>query len=57
MADVAASNGLASQQVAEKTPFEKQRDGLIGQITQVSLSFQVSQRAEHGANPHKLEPP
>jgi len=34
MADVATSNGLTSQQVAEKTPFEKQRDGLIGQITQ-----------------------
>jgi hypothetical protein len=36
MADVAASNGLASQQAAEKTPFEKQQDLLIGQITQVS---------------------
>ena len=35
MADVAAPNGFGSQQVSEKTPFEKQRDVLIGQITQV----------------------
>jgi hypothetical protein len=35
MADVAAPNGFGSQQVAEKTAFEKQRDTLIGQITQV----------------------
>ena len=33
MTDVA--NGLGSQQIIEKTPFEKQRDMLIGQITQV----------------------
>ena len=37
MADVAAPNGFGSQQTAEKTPFEKQRDVLIGQITQVNL--------------------
>ena len=35
MADAAPPNGFSSQQVVEKTPFEKQRDILIGQITQV----------------------
>jgi len=35
MTDVAAPSGFGSQQVAEKTAFEKQRDILIGQITQV----------------------
>jgi hypothetical protein len=35
-----ASNGLNAEQVPEQTPFEKQRDVLIGQITQVQgLSF------------------
>jgi len=36
MADVAAPNSFGSQQVAEKTAFERQRDILIGQITQVT---------------------
>jgi len=35
MADVAPSNGFGSQHVVEKSAFEKQRDLLIGQITQV----------------------
>ena len=38
MADIVAPNGFGSQQAAEKTPFEKQRDVLIGQITQVNLA-------------------
>lgn len=37
MTDVAITNGFASQQTPEKTPFEKQRDILIGQITQVII--------------------
>ena len=41
MADVAAPNGFGSQQVSEKTHFEKQRDVLIGQITQVRFDIQL----------------
>jgi hypothetical protein len=39
MADVVAPNGFGSQQALEKTPFEKQRDVLIGQITQVKFDI------------------
>jgi hypothetical protein len=56
MADVAASNGLASQQVADKSAFEKQRDVLVGQITQVAQIRILANRAEHGADHHKHEP-
>jgi len=35
--DSGASNGLNSEEGQEQTPFEKQRDLLIGQITQVDL--------------------
>lgn len=47
MADVVAPNGYGSQQVAEKSAFEKQRDMLIGQITQVEtqLSLLLTQQS------------
>jgi len=40
MAGTTASNGIGAQQPSlEKSPFEKQRDILIGQITQVWTLF------------------
>jgi len=41
MADAATANGFSSQQQPEKTPFEKQRDVLIGQITQVLSNLKI----------------
>jgi len=57
MTDATAPNGFGSLPAPEKTPFEKQRDSLIGQITQVSRLPTVSLIfPEHGANNHKYEP-
>ena len=55
MADVGATNGFAPQ---EKTPFEKQRDILIGQITQVNPYLQplALTWSEYGADYYKHEP-
>jgi len=36
MAEPTTQNGQSSEQPADQTPFEKQRDVLIGQITQVT---------------------
>ena len=41
MVDAIAPNGFGSQQVAEKSAFEKQRDMLIGQITQVETRLNL----------------
>jgi len=52
MTDVPAQNGLS-----EKTAFEKQRDGLVSQITQVSKCGKPISliSLEHGANYHEYE--
>jgi len=42
MATTTPSNGIGAQQPSlEKSPFEKQRDILIGQITQVWALFVI----------------